>query len=108
MDYICGILNRFRKMPKTYYKKTFCNGFTGKATGLQWYFNGNHWNFCDGFYRASIVFFKQGSVRCGCHIETICESSSSDCNQMTETYILKDKTVNLACSMYFERPVDLK
>ncbi len=55
-----------------------------------------------------LFFFKQGSVRCGCHIETICESSSSDCNQMTETYILKDKTVNLACSMYFERPVDLK
>ncbi len=59
MDYICGMLNRFRKMPKTYYKNTFCNGFTGKATGLQWYFNGNHWNFCDGFYRASIVFLSR-------------------------------------------------
>ncbi len=27
------------------------------ANGLYWYFNGNHWNFCDGFYWASIVLF---------------------------------------------------
>ncbi len=26
-----------------------------KANGSYWYFNGNHWNFCDGFYWASIV-----------------------------------------------------
>ncbi len=30
-----------------------------KANGLKWYFNGNHWNFCDGFYWASIVFFSR-------------------------------------------------
>ncbi len=27
-----------------------------KANGSLWYFNGNHWNFCDGFYWASIFF----------------------------------------------------
>ncbi len=27
-----------------------------KDNGLQCYFNGNHWNFYDGFYWASILF----------------------------------------------------
>ncbi len=30
MDYIGGMLNPFGEMPKTQYKNTFCNGFTGK------------------------------------------------------------------------------
>ncbi len=30
MDYIGGMLNHFGEMPKTQYKNTFCNGFTGK------------------------------------------------------------------------------
>jgi len=28
-----------------------------KANGLLWYFNGDHWDSCDGFYWASIVGF---------------------------------------------------
>ncbi len=31
MDSIGGILNPIGKMPKTHYKKEFCNGFTGKS-----------------------------------------------------------------------------
>ncbi len=31
MDYIGGMLNPIGKMPKTHYKKEFCNGFTGKS-----------------------------------------------------------------------------
>ncbi len=31
MDYIGGMLNLIGKMPKTLYKKEFCNGFTGKS-----------------------------------------------------------------------------
>ncbi len=35
MDSIGGMLNHIGKMPKTHYKKEFCNGFTGKkANGL--------------------------------------------------------------------------
>ncbi len=34
MDSIGGMLNPIGKMPKTHYKKEFCNGFTGKANGL--------------------------------------------------------------------------
>ncbi len=30
-----------------------------KANGSYWYFNGNHLNFCDGFYWASIVFISR-------------------------------------------------
>ncbi len=30
MDYIGGMLNPIGKMPKTHYKKEFCNGFTGQ------------------------------------------------------------------------------
>ncbi len=30
MDSIGGMLNPREKMPKTHYKKIFCNGFTGK------------------------------------------------------------------------------
>ncbi len=30
MDSIGGMLNRIGKMPKTHYKKEFCNSFTGK------------------------------------------------------------------------------
>ncbi len=30
MDSIGGMLNPIGKMPKTHYKKEFCNGFTGK------------------------------------------------------------------------------
>ncbi len=30
MDSISGMLNHIGKMPKTHYKKEFCNGFTGK------------------------------------------------------------------------------
>ncbi len=30
MDYIGGMLNPIGEMPKTHYKTTFCNGFTGK------------------------------------------------------------------------------
>ncbi len=30
MDYIGEMLNPIGKMPKTQYKKEFCNGFTGK------------------------------------------------------------------------------
>ncbi len=30
MDYIGGMLNPIGEMPKTHYKNTFCNGFTGK------------------------------------------------------------------------------
>jgi len=35
----------------------FCNGFTGKSQWFIMYFNGNHWNFCDDFYWASVVVF---------------------------------------------------
>ncbi len=40
------------------------------------------------------------SVRCGCHTETRYANSPhlNDCNPMTETHNLKDKTVNLAYS----------
>ncbi len=38
----------------------------------------------------------------------LCERPSSDCNPMTWTHNLKDKTVNLAYRMYFECPVVLK
>ncbi len=31
MDSIGGMLNPIGKMPKTHYKKEFCNGFTGKS-----------------------------------------------------------------------------
>ncbi len=31
MDYIGGVLNSIGKMPKTYNKKEFCNGFTGAS-----------------------------------------------------------------------------
>ncbi len=31
MDSIGGVLNPIGKMPKTHYKKQFCNGFTGKS-----------------------------------------------------------------------------
>ncbi len=44
------------------------------------------------------------SVHCGCHTETRYKAPY----QMTETHILKDKTVNLAYRMYFECPVVLK
>ncbi len=30
MDSIGGMLNHIGKLPKTHYKKEFCNGFTGK------------------------------------------------------------------------------
>ncbi len=30
MDSIGGMLNPIGKMPKTHYKKEFCNGYTGK------------------------------------------------------------------------------
>ncbi len=30
MDSIGGMLNPIGKMPKTHYKREFCNGFTGK------------------------------------------------------------------------------
>ncbi len=33
MDSIGGMLNPIGKMPKTHYKKEFCNGFTGNAYG---------------------------------------------------------------------------
>ncbi len=60
MDSVGGMLNPIGKMPKTHYKKEFCNGFTGKKlivyNGI---LNGNHWNFCYGFYWASIVFFSR-------------------------------------------------
>ncbi len=29
MDYIGGMLNPIGKIPKTHYKREFCNGFTG-------------------------------------------------------------------------------
>ncbi len=31
MDYIGGMLNPIGEMPKTHYKKEFCNGFTVKS-----------------------------------------------------------------------------
>ncbi len=31
MDSIGGMLNSIGEMPKTLYKKEFCNGFTGKS-----------------------------------------------------------------------------
>ncbi len=31
MDSIGGMFNPIGKMPKTHYKKEFCNGFTGKS-----------------------------------------------------------------------------
>ncbi len=31
MDSIGGMINPIRKMPKTHYKREFCNGFTGKS-----------------------------------------------------------------------------
>ncbi len=31
MDSIGGVLNPIGKMPKTHYKKEFCNGFTGES-----------------------------------------------------------------------------
>ncbi len=31
IDSIGGMLNPIGKMPKTHYKKEFCNGFTGKS-----------------------------------------------------------------------------
>ncbi len=31
MDSIGGMLNPIGKVPKTHYKKAFCNGFTGKS-----------------------------------------------------------------------------
>ncbi len=31
MDSIGGMLNPIGKMPKTHYKKEFCNGFIGKS-----------------------------------------------------------------------------
>ncbi len=31
MDYIGGMLNPIGQIPKTHYKKIFCNGFTGKS-----------------------------------------------------------------------------
>ncbi len=31
MDSIGGMLNPIGKMPKTHYRKEFCNGFTGKS-----------------------------------------------------------------------------
>ncbi len=34
MDYIGGILNPIGKMPKTHYKKKFCNVLLEKANGL--------------------------------------------------------------------------
>ncbi len=55
MDYIGGMLNPIGKIPKTHYKKEFCNGFTGKNEWFIMVFNGNHWNLC-GFYWASNVF----------------------------------------------------
>ncbi len=45
------------------------------------------------------------SVHCGCHTET---RYANVPHPMTETHILKDKTVNLAYRMYFECPVVLK
>ncbi len=33
MDSIGGMLNPIGKMPKTHYKKEFCNGFIGNAYG---------------------------------------------------------------------------
>ncbi len=45
------------------------------------------------------------SVRCGCHTDTKYANAP---HLMTETHILKDKTVNLANRMYFECPVVLK
>ncbi len=33
MDSIGGMLNPIGKMPKTHYKKEFCNGFTWKTNG---------------------------------------------------------------------------
>jgi len=58
MDSIGGMLNHIGKMPKTHYKREFCNGFTGKSQWFIMYFNRNHWNFCDGFY----CFFLAGSI----------------------------------------------
>ncbi len=42
---------------------------------------------------------------CGCHTETRYAKAPYP---MTETHILKDKTVNLVYRMYFECPVVLK
>ncbi len=58
IGFIGGMLNSIGKMPKTQ-----CNGmglmvimgivlFNGNYNGVK---GGNHWNFCDGFYWASIV-----------------------------------------------------
>ncbi len=57
MDSIGGLLNPIGKIPKTHYEIKFCNVLLEKANGLEWYFNGNHWNFCNDLYWASIVFF---------------------------------------------------
>ncbi len=40
MDYIGGMLNPIGKIPKTHYKKEFCNGFTGKNEWFIMVFNG--------------------------------------------------------------------
>ncbi len=44
LETIGGMLNPIGKMPKANYKNEFSNVLLEKANGLQWYFNGNHWN----------------------------------------------------------------
>ncbi len=69
MDSIGGMLNPIGKMPKTHYKKrNFVMVLLEKANGLSWYFNRNHWDFCDGFYWASIVFLAGFSLFKCCNL----------------------------------------